>query len=75
MYTCIYVYMYICLYMYIYISLKYHLVALKLIVNHLQIIEVHLAVGIDAKFIPLLTKLTLFKTRIKVKRLTLEKGF
>ena len=61
--------------MYIYISLKYHLVMLKLIVNHVQIIEVQLVVGLDAKFVPLLTKLTLLKTRIKVKRLTLEKGF
>ena len=48
---------------------------LKLNVNHLHIIKVHLVVGLDIKFAPLLSKLKLFKTRIKVKHLTLEKGF
>ena len=32
-------------------------------------------VGLDAKSVFLLRKLTFFKTRIKVKRLTLEKRF
>ena len=53
---------------------KDHLV-LKLNVNHLHVINVRLAVGLDAKFVLLLRKLKLFKTRIKVKHLTLEKGF
>ena len=55
-------------------SLKDHLV-LKLNVNHLQIIKVHLVVGLDAKFVLLLRKLKLFKTRIKAKHLKLEKRF
>ena len=55
-------------------SLKDHLV-LKLNVNHLQIIKVRLVVGLDAKSVLLLRKLKFFKTRIKVKHLTLEKGF
>ena len=55
-------------------SHKDHL--LKLNFNHLQIIKVRLVLGLDAKFVLLLKKLTLFKTRIKVKCLTLlEKGF
>ena len=55
-------------------SLKDHLV-LKLNVNHLQIIKARLVVGLDAKFVLLSRKLKFFKTRIKVKYLTLEKGF
>ena len=55
-------------------SLKYHLV-LNLNVNHLQIIKVRFAVGLDAKFVFLLRKLKFFKTRIRVKHLTLEKRF
>ena len=43
--------------------------------NHLQIIKVRVAVGLDDKFVLLLRKVTLFKTRIKAKYLTLEKGF
>ena len=53
---------------------KDHLV-LKLNVNHLHIIKVSLVVGLDAKFVLLLRKLKLFKTRIIVKHLTLERGF
>ena len=55
-------------------SLKDHLV-LKLNVNHHQVIKLGLAVGLDATFFRLLRKLTLFKTRIKVKRLKLENEF
>ena len=55
-------------------SLKDYLV-LKLNVNHLQIIKVCLVAGLDAKFVLLLRKLKLFKTRIKGKHLTLEKEF
>ena len=43
--------------------------------NNLQIVKVRLVVGLDAKFVFLLKKLSLFKTRIKVKHLALEKGF
>ena len=43
--------------------------------NHLQITKVRPVVGLDVKFVRLLRKLTPFKTRIKVKRLTLEKEF
>ena len=43
--------------------------------NHLQIIKVRLVVGLDAKFVRLLRKLKLFKTRIQVKHLKLEKEF
>ena len=53
---------------------KDHLV-LKLNVNHLQITKVHLVVSLDTKFVLLLRKLKLFKTRIKVKHLTIEKRF
>ena len=43
--------------------------------NDLQIIKVGLVVGLDARSILLLRKLKLFKTRIKVIHLTLEKAF
>ena len=56
-------------------SLKDHLGRTKLNVNHLEIIKVHLVVGLDVKFVLLLRKPKLFKTRIKVKHLTLEQGF
>ena len=55
-------------------SLKNHLV-LKLNVNHLWIIKVHLVVRLDAKFDLLLRKLKFFKTKIKAKHLTLGKEF
>ena len=47
----------------------------KLNVDHLQIIKVCLVAGLDARSVLLLRKLKLFKTRIKVKHLTLEKAF
>ena len=47
----------------------------KLNVNHLQIMKGCLAIGLDSKYVHLLRKQTLFKTRIKVKHLTLEKRF
>ena len=56
-------------------SLKTTKLVLKSNVNHLQIIKVFLVVGLYAKFVLLLGKLKLFKTRIKVKHLTLGKGF
>ena len=56
-------------------SLKTTKLALKLNVNHFQVIKVCLVVGLDAKFVLLLGKLKLFKTRIKVKHLILGKGF
>ena len=43
--------------------------------NHLQIRKVCLVVGLDTKFFLLMRKLKFFKTRIKVKPLTSEKGF
>ena len=43
--------------------------------KHLQIIKVYLVVGLGVKFVLLFKKLGPFKTRIKVKHLTLEKGF
>ena len=54
-------------------SLKDHLVNAKIKCNSLQIIKVHLVVGLDAKFVILLRKQTLFKARIKLKHLALEK--
>ena len=55
-------------------SLKDHLV-LKLDLNHLEIIKLRVVVGLDAKFVLSLRKLKSFKTRVKVKHLTLEKEF
>ena len=55
--------------------LKVTQLLLKLKVNHLQIIKMRLVVGLGVKFVLLLRKLPLFKTRIKMKSLTLKKGF
>ena len=51
------------------------MIVLKLNVNHLQTVKVRLVVRLDAKFVLLLRKPTLFKTRIKVKHLTLKRDF
>ena len=56
-------------------SLKDHLVSVKIKCESSSDNKVYLVVGLDAKFVLLLRKLTLFKTRVKVKHLTLEKGF
>ena len=56
-------------------SLKDHLVSAKIKCEPSSDIKVRVAVGLDDKFVLLLRKVTLFKTRIKAKYLTLEKGF
>ena len=54
-------------------SLKDHLVSAKIKCEPSS--KVRLVIGLDARSVLLLRKLKLFKTRIKVKHLTLEKAF